>query len=212
MNREQLDKWCERGILFLVLAILVFGPLAMGAVRTLEFLIIQGLTLGVTLLWLARLWINPRPQLLWPPICWAVVAFAIYAVIRYSTAEIEYIARIEMVQVLVYAFLFLATVNNLHRQESVQTITWVLVFLAMGISFYALYQFLADSDQVWNLVKPYKHRGTGTFISPNNLGGFLELILPLGLAYTLVSRARILTKVFIGYASLMIIAGIAVTL
>ena len=28
MNREALDRWCERGILGLVLAILVFSPLA----------------------------------------------------------------------------------------------------------------------------------------------------------------------------------------
>lgn len=31
MNREVSDRWCERGILGLVLAILVFGPLAPGA-------------------------------------------------------------------------------------------------------------------------------------------------------------------------------------
>ena len=55
MNRETLDRWCERGILGLVLAILVLGPLATGAVRPVEFLVIQGLTLGVLLLWVARL-------------------------------------------------------------------------------------------------------------------------------------------------------------
>ncbi len=58
MNRETLDRWCERGILALVLAILVFGPLAIGATRPLPFLIIQGLTLGVLLLWGARFWLE----------------------------------------------------------------------------------------------------------------------------------------------------------
>ena len=51
MNRETLDKCCERGILALVLAILVFGPLAMGAVDAWAFLVIQALTIGVMLLW-----------------------------------------------------------------------------------------------------------------------------------------------------------------
>ena len=68
MNREVLDRWCERGILGLVLAILVFGPLGMGAVRPQEFLVIQGLTLGVLTLWVLRLWLGERSQLLWPPI------------------------------------------------------------------------------------------------------------------------------------------------
>src|SRR5690242_214463 len=105
MNRETLDKYCERGILALVLAILVFGPLAMGAVDAWAFLVIQALTIGVMLVWIFRLWISPQPRLLWPPLGWAVLAFALYAIGRYLTADIEYVARQEMIQVLLYAFL-----------------------------------------------------------------------------------------------------------
>src|ERR1051326_5364552 len=120
MDRESVDRWCERGILALVLAILILGPLALGAVRGLEFGIIEGLTGGVLVLWLARLWINKRGQLLWPPFCWAFLAFCLYAIIRYRTADIEYLARHEMLRVLVYGFLFYAILNNLHRTESTQ--------------------------------------------------------------------------------------------
>ena len=90
---------------------------------------------------------SARPKLLWPPICWAVVAFTIYAVLRYLKADIEYVARQEMIQVVVYAFLFLAIVNNLHRQESAHVITLTLIFLAMAISAYAVYQFASGSQQ-----------------------------------------------------------------
>jgi O-antigen ligase len=211
MNRDRLDKWCEKGILWLVLAILIFGPLALGAVRPQEFLVIQALTIGVMLLWAARLWFAPRPQLLWPPICWAVALFAAYAIGRYLTSDIEYVARQELIRVLIYAFLFLAILNNLHRQGSMQIITLTLVFLAMAISFYAIYQFFSGSDKVWMFVKPYAKRGTGTYISPNNLAGFLEMILPLGLAWMLVSRLKSVMKVFVGYASLVVLAGIAST-
>ncbi len=80
MNREAWDRWCERGILFLVVAILVFGPLAMGAVDAWAFLIIQALAIGVMLIWALRLWISPHPRLLWPPIGWVVLVFAVYAI------------------------------------------------------------------------------------------------------------------------------------
>ncbi|HXS69109.1 MAG TPA: O-antigen ligase family protein [Candidatus Polarisedimenticolia bacterium] len=223
MNRESLDKFCERGILGLVLAILVFTPLAFGGVpqvpagSRLDFILVNPfnivlwLTVGVIVLWTVRLWATPRPKLLWPPICWAVLAFVVYTIIRYLHADIEYIARLEMIQVLTYGLLFLAIVNNLHRQESAQIITLTLVFLAMAISFYAIYQFFTSSDKVWCLIKPYPKRGTGTFISPNDLSGFLEMILPLGLACTLTSRMKALSKVFTGYASLAILVGIVVT-
>ena len=211
MKREQFDRGCEWGILILVLAILVLGPLATGAVRPLAFLVIQGLTLGVLGLWGARLWLDPRPQLFWPPICWAVAAFTVYAIARYLTADIEYVARQELIHILVYAVLFLAILNNLYRQESTQIISFVLVFLAMAISFYAIYQFLTHSNRVWNFYVRADYGVSGTYISRNHLGGFLEMVLPLGLAFTLTSRLKPVAKVFIGYASLVIVAGIAVT-
>jgi len=212
MNREVLDRYCERGILGLVLAILVFGPLALGAVRGLEFAIIEALTLGVVALWIARLWIDPKPQLLWPPICWAVLAFAGYAIARYLTADVEYVARQELLRVLVYAFLFFAILNNLHRQETTTIISFTLILLGLAIAAYAVYQFLTNSDHVWWFIKPYPHRGSGTYICPNHLGGFLEMLFPLALAYTLTGRLKPLTRVILGYAALVILAGIAASL
>lgn len=212
MNREVLDRWCERGILGLVLAILVFGPLATGAVRPLQFLIVQGLTLGVMALWGLRLWLGERPRLLWPPICWIVIFFTGYAITRYLTCDIEYVGRQELIRILVYAFLFFAILNNLHRQESTQIISFTMVFLAMAISGYAIYQFLTGSDRVWWFHTSYKGRGCGTYINPNHLGGFLEMLLPLALAYTLAGRAKPLTKILLGYAALIMVAGIGMTL
>jgi O-antigen ligase len=177
----------------------------------LEFAIIQVLTLAVMGLWVARLWLAPRTRLLWPPICWAVLVFGIYAVVRYRVADVEYLARLEMLHVLVYVCLFLAILNNLHRQETIQLITFVLLFLAMAISFYAIYQFLTGSNRVWNFIKPYPHRGSGTYINPNHLGGFLEMLLPLGLAFTLTARLKPVTKVILGYVSLALLAGIGVS-
>ncbi len=211
MNREPVDRWCERGILALVLAILVLGPLAFGAVRALEFSVIQILTVGVMALWGIRLWINAKPQLLWPPICWAALAFAIYAIVRYCQADIEYVARQELLRILVYTFLFFAVLNNLHRQESTQIISFTLIFLAMAIAGYAVYQFMADSKYVWFYPTLYPHRGSGTYVCPNHLGGFLELLLPLGLAYTMLGRLKPVTRILIGYASFVLLAGIAAT-
>ena len=211
MNREVWDRWCERGILILVLAIMVLGPLALGAVGNLEFAIIQTLTLLALGLWVLRLWLDPRPRLLWPPICWAVLAFSVYAVVRYRYTDVEYVARLEMMRILVYAILFLVILNNLHRQETIQIITFTLLILATAISFYAIYQFLTGRNRVWTLLTPYPHRGSGTYFNPNHLAGFLEMLLPLGLAYTLTSRLKPVGKVLAAYASLALLAGIGVT-
>ena len=211
MNRDSLDKFFERGILALVLAILVFAPLAMGAVDAWAFLVVQALTIGIGLLWVLRIWFSPKPQLLWPPICWVVLAFAMYAVARYLTADIEYVARQEMIQVIICAFLFYAIVNNLYRQEFTQIISFTVITLAMGISCYAVFQFLTHSNRVWNFISPYGGRASGTYISPNDLAGFLEMVLPLAVAYIVAGRIKPLTRILLSYCALAVAAGIAVT-
>ena len=195
----------------MVLGILVFSPLAMGAVDAWAFLIVQALTIAVMFTWALRIWISPKPKLLWPPLSWAVLAFAIYAVARYLTADIEYVARQEMIQVVMYAFLFLAIVNNLHRQEFSQVISFALIFLAMGISAYAAYQFLTHSGRVWTYPTQYPGRASGTYISPNDLAGFLEMLLPLAIAYLLAGRINVVMRILLGYCALIIAAGLAVT-
>jgi len=141
-----------------------------------------------------------------------VLAFAIYAVARYLTADIEYVARQELIQVLVFAFLFFAIVNNLYRQETAQIVGFTLIFLAMIISAYAIYQFFKHSNRVWTFTSPYPGRASGTYISPNNLAGFLEMLLPLAAAYVLAGRMKPVTRIFLGYAGLVMAAGLAVTL
>lgn len=217
MTRERLDQWCEKGILGLVLGILVFGSLALGAVRATEFLVLQGFTIGILLLWAMRVWLQARLQLLCPPVCWGVLAFSIYAIVRYrmviADGDLEYVARLEMIRVLIYAFLFFAIVNNLHRQESIRIISIALLVLGMVISLYAVYQFLNKSHYVWGFERPqgYWKRGSGSYICPNHLAGFLEMLLPVGLAYMMTGRFGPVMKVFFGYVSLVILAGLAVS-
>lgn len=211
MNRDTLDRWCERGILGLVLGILVFSPLAFGAARLQEFLVAQALTAAAALLWLVRIWAGERPKFLFPPLGWAVLAFAGYAVGRYLTCEVEYVGRQELLRVLVYALLFFIIINNLHRQESTQIISFTWFGLATFISFYAVFQFVTKSDLVWGVHSSYVGRGSGTYICPNHLGGFLEMLLPLALAYAVVGRGKPLTKILLCYAALGMVAGIAVS-
>ena len=211
MNRESLDRWCERGILAFVLGVLVFSPLAYGAVRIQEFLVVQLFTLGALVLWLARVWLSERPKFLLPPMIWGVLAFTGYAVGRYYTCDVEYIGREEVLRIVVYASLFFVVLNNLHRQEHTQIIGFTLFGLAVAIAGYAAYQFLTGSDLVWFTNSGYKGRGSGTYICPNHLAGLLEMLLPIAVAYAVVGRGKPLTKILIAYAALVMVAGIVMT-
>ena len=62
-GRDLVESLCARAILALVLIILVFGPLALGAVDTGTFLFIEWLTLAILGLWGVRMWTSRRFRL-----------------------------------------------------------------------------------------------------------------------------------------------------
>jgi O-antigen ligase len=211
ISRKNLDWACERGILFLLLGMLVFAPLAFGAVDEWAFLVVEGIGAGIFILWAARLWLNPKPKLLWPPLAWVVVAFALYAVARYFTSDIEYVARVEVIQVLLFAFVFFVVLNDLHGQKEAQVISFTLIMLATLISCYAVAQLVTHSDRVWNLHSDNVGRAGGTYISANDFAGLLGMLLPLTLAYLLAGRVHIVTRILLIYAVAAMVAGLGVT-
>ncbi|MGV3774219.1 MAG: O-antigen ligase family protein [Verrucomicrobiales bacterium] len=213
IDLEVVDDWLEKGILGLILAILVYSPLALGAVRNSEWAIVEGLTVGIMALWAVRLWVRPSYRILWAPVCWSVLAFTGFVIYGYETALVEWLARQELLQVLTYAVLFFAILDNCHKQEHTQIILLTLVFVGMGISIYAVYQYMTESGMVWWFSKPvaYAGRASGTYFSPNHFAGFVEMLIPVALGFVFLGRSKALWKVFIGYAALVMIAGLAVS-
>ncbi len=141
----------------------------------------------------------------------------LYALVRCQIVDIPFVARCELFQVLIYAILFIVIVNNLNQRESGEILTTTLIVVAMALSLFAVFQFATRSSSVgfygWvHRPAQYIGRGSGTFINPNNFAGFIEMLIPLGLAYVLLSRMSATVKVFIAYATVVMLAGLCVSI
>jgi O-antigen ligase len=160
---------------------------------------------------MARIWIAPKFRFLWPPVCWAIIPFVAYAIWRWQTADIHFVAREEVTQIILGALLFILIVNNLYGQEAVRVLSFGLVFLAMAVAMYGVYQWMRSSETVWGFARPmaYFQRASGSFICPNHLAGFLEMILPLGMALSVSGRVKPVVRICTIYASLIILVGVA---
>jgi O-antigen ligase len=213
MNRENIDLWLERGIGMLVLCLLVFSQLAFGAEPTGYYLIAVGIVVLANVLWLLRLWISPQPRIFFHPACWTVLGFTIYAFMRLPFANVFNIARLETMQILVYAMLFYVVINNLQRQELTRMVVLALVFLGVAVAVYGLYQYFSEDNKIWNYLKQpqYGKRATGTFFRPTNLSAFLEMILPLGITFTFLKRFGHATRIVLVYSAIVMLVGIGAT-
>jgi O-antigen ligase len=211
---QQLDAFCAKGVLGVVVLIVLWGPLAFGGIPAPAFLVMQGLTILALGLWAVRLWVQRPFRLFWPPVCWAVFVFLLYALVRCRLVVIEYIARRELIEVIVYTSLFFIIINNLNRRESATVISLCLIALGMILSWVAIFQFATKYPSVWGYARreQYLSRGSGTYINPNHLAGLLGMTVPLALAYTLMSRFKPTLKVLFAYCALAMLAGIGVSL
>jgi O-antigen ligase len=214
MPRQKNDSPIEWCIIALLGFILCVGPLVFGGAYTSGFLLLSSLTAVALGFWFVLILSGKRYRLLWPPVCWIVLGFLAYSIWEYRFAPVSYSAEYEIMRVFLYAAVFVLAVNFLHGQETTQMLSLLLVFLGMVLASYALFQYITHSDKVWHITKPaqYMGRGSGSYICPNHLAGFLEMVLPLGLAYLFAGRLNTTFKVFLGYACLVIIAGIGVTM
>jgi O-antigen ligase len=209
-----MDAFCQRAILVLILFIVVWAPLAFGSTGPAAFLVIQGVTVLALAVWAVRWWVQRPFRLLWPPVCWGVLAFLLYALARCQLVDVQYVGREQLMRVVVYAALFFVVLNNLNRKESAAIVAMTLVVVGFGLAFFGILQFAKHNPKIWGVTRPeiYMARGSGTFINPNNFAGYLEMIVPLALAYTLLSRFGATIKVLLGYAVLAMLAGIAASL
>lgn len=211
--RERADEFCGHGILCLVVALLVIGPLLLGGAHVEFFAVLAGLGVASLLLWVVRLWVAPEPAVFWPPLAWVVVAALGYALVRGHYAVLEYTALGELLRLGLYGVVFFVVLNNLGHRHAAGWVTGALLAIAAFGAMYAIFQALTKSSQVWHFARAeqYIGRGSGTYICPNHLAGLLEMALPLGLAYLFLGRLGHLARIVTGYAVLVILAGLAAT-
>jgi O-antigen ligase len=213
MDRERLDRWLEQGILGLVCLILVAATFLFGATRTIDFMWVQGLTTAALVLWMVRFWVRAEYRILWPPIAWAILAFVGYVAWRYTRADVEYLARLEMNRIFVYAAIFFIVLDNFNNKEWTRVLVCALIFIGMVASMYAVYQYATASHKIYNTPQPrvYWDRAGGPFVCPNHLADYLAMVLPLAFALTLMARMNIILKILICYAAIVMLAGAFVT-
>jgi len=161
------------------------------------------------------------------PLHWPILAFVVYAFIRYFQSPVEFDARVELLYLGLYALVYFVACQ-FYRPVDRTILLGTLMALVVIESLFALLQFSLKIDNVapfrwipldWVRPEGYRGRGGGTYICPNNLAGFLELALGLVLARGLLfSRAKgsveahTVQRLLIIYVALMAMGGIVVSL
>ncbi len=213
MNSERIESWCNRGMLALVLLVLVAAPLSFGAVRISEQFWLYTAIGCALVLWSVKSLVCRNFKLLLPPAAWAGSLFFGFITWNNQHAAVSLVAWTVWLPWLAGFLLFFLALDALSGSDAIQWITLTMITVATIIAAYAIYQYVSDSRSVLGHPQPlqYRGRGSGTYVCPNHLAGYLELILPLALAVTLCGKVKPVVKILTGYAATVILAGIVVS-
>lgn len=207
-------------IIIMALCVL-WATVAYGAVTPELAAPVHGMAILLAVLWAAKLFFAKVVSWKQSPMHWPVLGFAVYAVIRYFTAPLEYEGRLELFQVGLCTLVYFLAACNFYRQRDRTLLLTVLMALALAETAYGLWQFATRPEYVlfWPRPAQYQHRAGGTFVCPNHLAGFLEIMLGMLLARLVVHKVSqgavqrsALQKVLIAYIGLMTLVGIILTL
>lgn len=143
-----------------------------------------------------------------------------YIVVQYLSLNPDaYIIREQLVRLMTYLCVFYFGIWASHRIESQRRVVLGLIGLGLVETLYGLIQYLAGWHQILGYQKIfYTDRASGTYINPNHFAGFLEMVLPLALGYSIYrltarirqpTNAENISPAFLSFfASLVIFLGI----
>lgn len=215
----RMKKYLSSAMVY-TMALCFFAAVLPLASVTLDFA--SGLYAGAFLLavlWVAKL-VSGKAYWSKSPMHFPVIGFLIYAFVRYVTSPVEYEARLELLQIILLGFFYFAIASNFHRSKDRNVLLWALFSLALFEATYGLWQFATHSPSIffWSRPEKYFGRAGGTYVCPNHLAGFLEMVIGLIIGRLVFHRSSdsmnrsTLEKVILGYIGVVSIAALMCTL
>jgi O-antigen ligase len=145
----------------------------------------------------------------------AVLSFSAYVVARALTSPVPYVARVDLYSVLAALVVYGIVATTFWTTSRRSTLVILLLLLALVHVLVSLVQ--SGVGENLSLVLPWlaeirsNPRGSGLFLNPNNLAGFLTVVALLGLSLSCWGRWRPFPRVLVAYLTATAFLGIALT-
>jgi O-antigen ligase/predicted TPR repeat methyltransferase len=126
---------------------------------------------------------------IWTPLHAPVLALLVYVGVRYFTVPLRHEAHWELLRAGLYTLVYFVTAFTFYRARFRTAMLVVLIVAAALEAVYGYGQYATGSDKVFWFPRPtqYHGRASGSYICPNHLAGWLEVIALVLLAQIAVN-------------------------
>lgn len=144
---------------------------------------------ALAIIWALKLFSVSEQSWPWTALHLPVLGLVAYTTLRYWTAPLRHEAHWELLRIGLYALVYFAAAFNFHRARHRAVALTVLILAAVLESLYGYWQHATGTDRVFWFPRDvqYHGRASGTYVCPNHLAGWLEVVALVLLAHLFVN-------------------------
>jgi O-antigen ligase len=144
---------------------------------------------AVVFLWWGLLFARGSVAVRWHRLFWPIAAFWILAAAQYrmGMTAVTFLTRIEILKLSALVLLFFLVVQAFETLQHWNSFAWLLLALGFAVSVLGILQhFTFNGKLYWLRELRYGGIPFGPYVNRNHFAGFVEMIIPTGLAILLL--------------------------
>lgn len=204
LDRKQLSMQIGSILLYGTFGLLMFGPVAFGAVEPWSIFVLEVGAVFLTLLWLAKQWIDGEMNLHWNPLFLPMSGFGILilfqVIFRASAYPHDTVSGAMLYGA--YGMLCFLSGQTVLRSAQARKLAVILAVYGFALAAFALLQGIAPNGKLYWVRQP--HQGGwlyGPYVNHNHYAGLMELLIPIPLVISLSRLAHEKERIAAGIAA-----------
>jgi O-antigen ligase len=220
-RRDRLERALRAALLSAFSAVLIFGPLALGAVQDWSIALLEAAAALVFLIWMAwRLTalhagnpvqashIGTRIGIRWNRLFAPGLAFMgiVVAQIAFHRTAYLYDTLAELWLCIAYGVLAFTAVQFTRAQ--VRLFASTMVIFGALYSLFAILQGFTSNGKIYWLIKPHAGSVYGSYVNHNHYAGLMEMLLPLALILALEPSLRAEKRFLLACSTVVMVTSV----
>ena len=176
-----------------ICVLVTFAVLAHGAVEPWSEAVLEIGAAVLLLVWAWRVLTDSETKLVWNPLLGPAFAFWVVAAFQFvaRTTLVPFLTRIELLKYSALLALFFLFVQTFKTRTHWRSFVWFLLILGFAVSLFGILQhFTFNGKLYWVRELQYGGIPFGPYVNRNHFAGLMELLIPPGLAITILGAER----------------------
>jgi len=212
-DSDRQSRSAEIGVVVLygTFGLLMFGPLAFGAVEPWSIFMLETGAVILTLLWLAKQWIDGEIDIIWNPLFLPMGGFAVLILTQliFGVTAYRHDTISQAMLYCAYAMLCFLATQTLIRSSQARKLAVILGFYGFALAAFALLQGVAPNGKLYWLREPRMGGWIyGSYVNHNHYAGLMELLIPIPLVIALSQLVHEKERLVAGVAAAIMVGTV----